>query len=87
MQYSTSPLEMSPKYGLSIAATDNDYVRLHQIDNIAQPQRQQFNGFLQSLFGQGITSGIGLSDHLAGYGINIPVGKIKKDGAGTHSRG
>src|ERR1700685_2764578 len=65
------------------AATDNHYIRLQQINNVAQPQRQQFDGFLQNLFGQGITGNISLAHHFTGYGIDVSFGKIKNVRAGT----
>ena len=59
------------------------YIRLQQIDNVAQPQRQQLNGLLQNFFGQRITINISMAHHFTGDGVDIPFGKIQNVRAGT----
>ncbi len=61
-------------------ASDDDDIGLEQIDDVAQPDRQQHDGLEQNLVGKSIASRIGLTNEFAGHGVQVAIGKLPQHG-------
>src|SRR5260370_18192375 len=69
-------VEERPQHG-GYTSTYDHHFRFKQVHDVANPQRQEFDGLLQSRGGERITGGVGLADYFTGDGVNVPVSEVK----------
>src|SRR5260370_10527632 len=69
-------VEERPQHG-GYTATHDHHFRFQQVHDVADPQRQEFDGLLQYAGGERITGDVGLADLFTGDGGNGPVSEAK----------
>src|SRR5258708_1593508 len=62
------------------SAAHDEYVGVEQVHYVAQPSGQEFNRFLKNLFGEQVSCGVRLADHLTCRCFNISDGEIEDHG-------
>src|ERR1019366_2993188 len=68
------------EHGRNTAAHNHD-IRFQQVNDVAEPERQQFHRLLQDLAGGSISRRSGFADHFAGKAVKLSSGEIEKAGA------